>query len=210
MRPPRANAEGAEASSRLHELIDSLEHRPVSELSCHEGHCCVVARKWLQAMARAAASEFSPHPWPIAHRWRWGPTRWPIHWCEAVRAGELDCGALAEFSVLVFQAAGHKPLRVQLIQRFPEELTGHWVSRWRSMPETQRWIWGDLVYHEAVAIETAGNLTLWNPSESRWLTSEEGLVVALRLHADASAPAPQVRPAWGSRVVEQGRWMTFR
>lgn len=67
-----------------------LANRPVSRFSTHAGSCCRIARQWFECMARAAMRSWGPEPRWITERWKWGPTVWPIHWCEAVTSHELD------------------------------------------------------------------------------------------------------------------------
>ena len=63
----------------------------VSMLGDH-GPCCDRARAWLVAMGRShdfASTDglaFAGPRW-LTERWAWGPTRWPIAWCEAFAAG---------------------------------------------------------------------------------------------------------------------------
>ena len=75
------------------------------------GACCARARDWLVATSRsmdfASTDGFmlSAPRW-LTHRFGWGPTRWPISWCEAVRQKTIDCGIFAAFAREIFSAKG--------------------------------------------------------------------------------------------------------
>src|SRR5215467_8611841 len=94
---------------------DTFEHaewvRASGSVLAHHGPCCDRARAWLIAMARSqdfACTDgltFAAPRW-IARRWVWGPTRWPIAWCEAVKAEKIDCGVFAAFAREIFRAKG--------------------------------------------------------------------------------------------------------
>ena len=81
----------------------------------HHGPCCDRARAWLTAMGRSY--DFSSTdglamagPRWITQRWAWGPTRWPIAWCEAVRAEVIDCGVFGAFALELFRAKASTPI----------------------------------------------------------------------------------------------------
>lgn len=81
----------------------------------HHGACCDRARGWIVAMARShdfAATDGLDYTAPrwLTRRWRWGPTRWPIAWCEAVRAEAIDCGVFAAFAVEISAQRASMPI----------------------------------------------------------------------------------------------------
>ena len=204
-----ANAR-AVGRGELANVLQSLEGRRASILSSHGGQCCDVAGGWFRSMARAAANEFDPHPWPVASRWPWGPTRWPLYWCEAVIAKELDCGALAALSAVALSEAGRETLRVQLLQRFSREFTEHWERRWRATPDSQPWIWGDLAYHEVVGLKAGESLRLWNPTESCWITAsaqpQTGRILAMRVLPNEGAGNAPREIYWEGNGIPLGQW----
>src|SRR5574342_271092 len=73
--------------------------QPPSQLVDHGHDCCRVARAWLVSLdysldsVLASADRFRGPGW-IRDRYPWGPSRWPLSWCEVVVAEQLDCGAL--------------------------------------------------------------------------------------------------------------------
>ena len=70
-----------------------------SHISSHRGgDCCSLALSWLRGMAASHADDRTGR-WVRDHG-QWGPSRWPLHWCEAAREEVLDCGALAALASL--------------------------------------------------------------------------------------------------------------
>ena len=193
-------APGVEPDERLTTLLENLEEKPVSRLTRHTAACCEAAESWFRSTARAAARRFDEEPRWISERWRWGPTTWPIAWCEAIRARALDCGALADFAEAAFEEAGREVMRVQLIEQASREECEQWAARWAAVPSTPRWIWGRLVYHEVVGVLNGENVRVWNPTDGVWqerLVSRVAHVRAIRLLTWLRART-QVSTAWPS------------
>ena len=108
--------------------VAEWEHFPASSILHHGRRCCRVAREWLFSMDFSQLSGGDPLTGPrwIARRYAWGPSRWPISWCEAVEQKNLDCGALAALAAEVFAARGVRAFPAQFIQQFTEDATRHW------------------------------------------------------------------------------------
>lgn len=197
----------------LSEVLLTLERKPPSTFLTHDALCCRVACSWFQTMARSTVGTLDDGPGPLIQRWHWGPCVWPLRWCQAVRARELDCGGLAQLAETALSQAGHSVVRIQLINRVSPECAAHWATRWSAVPCAPRWVWGDLVYHEAVGVVSDGALRVWDPTESRWhvseTRSEHGQSVAIRIPvpeaADVAIPPRSLR--WEFRVLPLGRWM---
>src|SRR5215203_96792 len=70
------------------------EHMPPSTFRHHGRRCCKAARDWIVSMDHSQLSGHSVNTGPrwIRQRFAWGPTAWPICWCEAVKEKILDCG----------------------------------------------------------------------------------------------------------------------
>src|SRR4051794_34857828 len=106
---------------------DTLERKEWARASAstlaHHGPCCDKARAWLIAMGRShdyASTDglaFAAPRW-LAKRYTWGPTRWPIGWCEAVRATSIDCGVFAVFALEVFRAKGVEAYAGQVLRSY--------------------------------------------------------------------------------------------
>jgi hypothetical protein len=162
-------------------------------------------------MARSHHSRVGQEPAWITDRWSWGPNPWPLFWCEAIEATELDCGALAELAASALRATGAEVCRVQLVESFDPDSVAHWRARWEGVAGGEPWIWGFLVYHEAVGVLAAAALRIWDPTEGTWRTlsgmNESGRIVALRLVADpvAEAQTPHVL-GWEGLELPVGRW----
>jgi len=155
-------------SNEVIAVQQALAGRHSSFLASHAGTCCIVARRWFDALASAAGHQFPGPPTWIRERWSWGPTNWPLYWCEAVTAKALDCGALAALSRHAFEACGVRAYSVQLIERFDDRTVAHWKETWRGV-RVLPWWWGDLVYHEAVVAFAGGSPFLWDPTDNRVL-----------------------------------------
>jgi len=160
-------------------------------------------------MAQAAAREFGSEPWPLAERWLWGPTVWPLPWCQAVQNRELDCGGLAHLAEIALVAAGNQVVRAELIERSAPDRTEHWAVRWSAVPNAPRWIWGDLTYHEAVGVLAGSKLRVWDPTEHGWRDSGSGnagsKTLAIRLVPGETSAGPAF-VEWSGRQLEMGSW----
>lgn len=191
----------------LEGLLTDLADRPASMLASHEARCCQVAQGWIRAMARSLTHDAIGPSWVTA-RWCWGPGRWPLAWCEAVRRTELDCGALAHLAEVALQEAGQTVIRVQLVELHTAEQCEQWAVRWQSVPEAPQWIWGNLVYHEAVGVLAGAELRLWDPTDGRWRgpAGEAGKLRAIRLVRTSEGPEPPDSLNWTGRTLPIGRW----
>ncbi len=198
---------GATGPTTLEHLLRLLGDRPISLIHSHDAPCCRQALAWFRTIARAASRMYGPEPRWLSERWTWGPTRWPLAWCEAVRSRELDCGALAHMAAIAFAEVGREVARLQLLERCDRDLVEHWAEKWRPLDGEVSWIWDDLVYHEEVGVLEGGTLRLWNPSEGCWRLAESPSpgqgILAMRVHA-----AGEMELRWGVYPVAPGRWIT--
>jgi hypothetical protein len=184
---------------------------PASTLSHHGAACCRVAREWVVATDYAQLGGESALAGPrwIRHRYPWGPSRWPIHWCEAVRRKTLDCGALAALAHEVFLARGVRSFPAQLIQQFSEDAARDWQRRWEGEQAPASWIKEDLIYHEGCAVVTAADeIKVWDASAGWWVNPRQpggyGGLLALRIF-DAQAE-PETAYRWGAHRVAPNVW----
>jgi len=190
---------------------DPWAARGPSTLADHGTECCTTARAWFHAMNRSLWRGQGGPTW-IRRRWDWGPTRWPLHWCEAVEAKELCCGAQAALSIEAFRARGVDAVPVQLVQRYEAHDVPHWHSRWERGGANSAWAGSAPateahVYHEACALLEDGALRVWNPTASAWLPPEQlqgyASVVAIRV----GGAVPDGRTGtWGSLRLALGEW----
>ena len=192
------------------QVFDKWRNFPVSRISHHGQKCCEMAREWLNAMDYSelnGSSVFSGPRW-IRQRYNWGPTKWPIHWCEAVNRRSLDCGAQAALAHEVFVMRGIECYRVQLVQQFSVETTTQWAERWSAEETSVFWIDRNLIYHECCAVMCGHNeIKLWDASAGCWINPIQfngyGTLRALRLFA---AQEKQVIFKWGEHIITANRW----
>ena len=146
----------------------------------------------------------------IRQRYSWGPSSWPIYWCEAVEAKVLDCGALAAISRDLFTARGIECYATQFIQRYSADASENWLASWEGEQNcAPHWIRDDLVYHEGCAIMTErGQIRIWDPTPSWWVKSKQfegyGSVLALRINVHGPNAANSFE--WGEHSIRPNHW----
>ncbi len=173
--------------SLVKEFASELEPHPVSQLFSHDAICCRSAKAWFTSVAGAFAFQNPGPPGWIRERWDWGPTQWPLSWCEAVRADKLDCGALAALARHAFRAYGMKNYAAQLIQRFDNDAVANWQTTWEQENADAGWIRGNLAYHEAVLVERPDGFQIWDPTDNTWMDHQSrgyGEIMAIRFKMD--------------------------
>jgi len=191
---------------------DRWENFPYSCLSRHDEACCEIARDWVQAMdfAQLNGADLTSGPRWLRARYKWGPSSWPMHWCEVVARKTLDCGAHAALSREAFAARGLIAFPAQLVQRYSEDATDQWCCSWAAQDASCHWLDGEHIYHEATALLIGDmEVKLWDGSAGSWIEPRQseggyGSVTAIRIFADgAYAPA---QFAWGGRKIDDNVW----
>ena len=190
--------EANSAAARLDEQLaperlasERWENFPYTCLSHHGSACCEIAREWLVGMdfAQLNGADLSSGPRWLRSRYKWGPSAWPMHWCEAVRRKVIDCGAHAALSRELFAARGLVAFPAQLVQRYSDEATDEWQRNWSEEQASCHWLDGEHIYHEATALLVGeGEVKIWDGSSASWIDSRQrsagyGSVVALRIHS---------------------------
>jgi hypothetical protein len=201
----------------MHSVAPAILERPewvrasASVLGRH-GACCDRARDWLCAMARSydfAATDGLIYAGPswLAKRYQWGPTRWPIAWCEAVAAKVVDCGVFAAFARAIFHAKGIDAYPGQVLREFAEASTAHWQERWAAVPGAFNWIGERIVYHE-VCVVTVGpdEARVYDPTDAVWL--DPGIRRGHGSHVAIRAEVPTAM-SWGGHLLGNGQWVTI-
>jgi hypothetical protein len=199
----------------LHAAIDAWQDFPSSELSEHPRPCCRIAREWLLAMdaSQMPAGERLAGPRWIRQRVTWGPSRWPLYWCEAVAAKTLDCGALAALAKAAFRGRGVRCHTAQFIQQYTKGDSCHWYRSWELAQAEVHWIQEDLVYHEACAVLVRDDeIRIWDPTASWWVDPKQvfgySAVIAARvLVADYDLPR---HLTWGPHRIPLNRWQPLQ
>ena len=191
--------------------VEKWQHFPASVLSHHGQACCQMAREWVLSMDYSQLNAASPHTGPrwLRQKYRWGPSSWPIHWCEAIQQKTLDCGALAALAHEVFTARGVRSYPAQLIQQFTENDTRQWYKRWESDESSMHWIKEDLIYHEGCAVVVRDNeIKIWDPSAGWWINPRQfggyGALLVLRISTKQTESHTDFN--WGAHRVAPNRW----
>jgi hypothetical protein len=180
---------------------------PYSCLSHHGAACCDVAREWVIAMDFAqlnGGDKLSGPRW-MREKYQWGPSPWPMHWCELVGRKVIDCGAHSALAHEAFVARGVTAFRAQFIQRYSADALAQWRGKWGEEQVSQHWIGEDVIYHEGNAIlDGAGQLKLWDSSAACWLNPRNvtgyGSLAAVRVFG----PSEALR--WGEHRIEPNVW----
>ena len=208
------------AAGRLDEQLapdrlpsEPWENFPYSCLSHHGAACCEIAREWVLAMdfAQLNGADLSSGPRWLRARYKWGPSSWPMHWCEVVRRKVIDCGAHAALSREAFAARGLVAFPAQLVQRYSEEATEQWRGSWSEEQASCHWLDGEHIYHEATApLVGEREVKIWDGSSASWVDPRQpgggyGSVVAVRIFADPQFVTPDGF-AWGERRIEPNVW----
>jgi hypothetical protein len=177
----------------------------------HGKQCCSIAREWIFSTDYSQLNGEHPLTGPrwIRQKYTWGPSRWPISWCEAVEQKTLDCGALAAISHEVFTTRGVVSYPAQFIQQYSEDSTHHWRKKWDGKEVATHWIKEDLIYHEGCAVTVRDNeIRIWDSSAGWWVNPKQfggyGGMLALRVFA------PQIDLSsdfiWGSQRIIPNQW----
>jgi hypothetical protein len=185
------------------------ESFPHSSLSHHAARCCDVAREWVLATdySQLDGGALLTGPRWLRHRYTWGPSRWPLHWCEAVERKTLDCGALAALSREVFAARGLTAFPAQFVQQYNSDAALHWQKRWDGDEASTHWVTEELIYHEGCAVVVSEReIKLWDASAGWWIGARQrggyGALVALRVFA----PGTGASFKWGAHEIDANRW----
>lgn len=202
------------------QALARVEKRLPSFISDHGGECCRAARTWFRCLSVAAASRNPGPPTWIRERWEWGPSEWPLHWCQIPGLKTLDCGALACLARTALGHTGAIVLPVQLLEGFDTSAVEQWRAVWESCPAAApSWTWESIAYHEAAAILDNGRLSIWDPTDSHFVeaTPKQGYasVLAVRITSEPSARESAGRgtadaPQWNGRSVAFNRWVHIR
>lgn len=192
-------------------LVKRWEKIQPSAILDHGKMCCKMAREWLLAMDLSLRVNDCPICAPrwIRERYEWGPSHWPLYWCEVEGSNMLDCVALAALAREIFLARGVIAFPVQLVQQFSEQDLHHWRKKWLKAGQSPDWIIGTHVYHEACAVVVHENyIKIWDPTDNFWIYPDQypgyGATLAIRVIAPFSAPNILV---WGNHQIIPNQWI---
>lgn len=203
------NGDAAPASAPADRASDRWESFPFSSLSHHGEECCNIAREWVIAndFAQLNGGDLLTGPRWLRQKFEWGPSAWPLHWCDAVSRKVIDCGAHAALAHEVFAARGLTAYRAQFVQRYSADATSQWRHRWGDEQVSDHWITDDVIYHEGNALPGEnGTVKLWDGSAGWWLNPRQaggyGGLVAVRIFAgDGAEPLN-----WGEHRIVPNEW----
>jgi hypothetical protein len=185
---------------------------PNSHISHHGAACCDIAHEWLIAYDHAqlnGGDVLTGPRWMREHS-TWGPSAWPIHWCEAVDAKVVDCGVHAAIAHEAFVARGVRAFRAQFIQRYTPDAAASWRENWAKERVSDHWIDGDVIYHEGNAVVIGDNtVKLWDGSAGWWINPRGnggyGSLVAVRIEVGPDQVSDDLW--WGERRIRLNQWV---
>jgi len=192
---------------------DRWESFPPSRLSHHGKACCDIAREWVVGMdfAQLNGGDLTSGPRWLREKYKWGPSPWPIHWCEAVKRKTIDCGAHAALALEAFTARGLTAFPAQLVQKYSEDSTEQWRGKWAEEDVSCHWLDGEHIYHEVTALQVGEDeVKIWDASAGSWINPRQaggyGSLVAIRIVADGQwGGGDGLR--WGERRIKPGLWV---
>ncbi len=186
-------------------------HWNVTTISHHGSACCETLREWIGAIDCSALNGGSIYSGPrwLRERFGWGPSVYPIHWCDIGTMKKIDCGVHAALAHEIFTRRGVRSYRAQIVQEFSADATLQWHSQWNENQAVTDWINGRNIYHEAVAVTIAdGNLKLWDPSAAVWIDPPKraggyGSLLSVKVTAREGTRPLQ----WGDHLLEPNHWL---
>ena len=210
---PETVTKGSLNGKRLSDTVfKKWKDWPPSQISHHGRICCEIAREWVTATDYSSLNggHIMSGPRWLRHRFQWGPSSYPLFWCEAVRKNTLDCGALAALAHEVFTIRGVRAYRVQLVQRYSRVATEQWSNSWAGDGVPTQWLNKDLIYHEGCAAAVNDNeIKVWDASAGSWIDPKAsdgyGALLALKVNAGSDAGAL----TWGKFILEPNTWRTL-
>ncbi len=196
----------------LSDVLNRVIARMPAHLSMHSSSCCTRARSWFITMAccTGAQDDYSSLSW-IHSQWEWGPSKWPMYWCEILEREKLDCGVLADLADLALQEKGKKTIRIQLIEEYDIYVCQNWRQVFSGAGCCVDWIHGCMVYHEVTGYIVGEDLKIWDPSDNNLVIfqnnapKQHGRVVAIRLAPSELVPSESII-LWCGLQLSVGSW----
>ncbi len=195
-----------------------IEH-PSSSIVHHERSCCEEARLWFLAYARSMEGwtssqyQLKPPAW-LSQLFTWGPSPWPISWCQVFKEKKIDCGVFAALAREVFKAQGFDAHPAQALLSYNQNCTEHWKDLWRkgsrkidqnSRREVFPWVGDHVVYHEACILEMPnGEARFYDSTFSNWLEPQKRVGFGALLAVRSECPRLLI---WGDKTLSCGEWV---
>jgi hypothetical protein len=185
---------------------------PGSSLGHHGAACCDTAREWIVAMdqSQLTGGELLTGPRWLRKRYEWGPSPWPMHWCELVERKVIDCGAHSALAHEAFTARGLTAFRAQFVQRYDADAMAQWRTKWSAEKVSDHWLGDDVIYHEGNALLVGEDeVKLWDASAGWWINPRQtpgyGSLAAVRIFADGQwGGGDGFR--WGEHRIKPNVW----
>ncbi|MCA1589003.1 MAG: hypothetical protein LC734_01170 [Acidobacteria bacterium] len=197
--------------SRRAEVYEPWVDWEPSQISHHGTPCCEIARRWLcdADFSFLNGGSLATGPRWLSQKFKWGASRYPIHWCEAVRRDTLDCGVLSAFAHEVLRSRGIRRFRTQFVQQFSELAGEQWATSWADSGASLDWIGRGHIYHEGNAVAVSENeIKIWDASAGWWVDSRTtagyGSTRALKITCDKI----QIFK-WGEHLITANEWTTL-
>ncbi len=198
----------------LQNTINRFDAKRPSHLLTHpSGRCCSRVHSWFKAMAYSYGIMNLGLPYWLHDQWEWGPSKWPMYWCEILKNKTIDCGVFAELAEVALKETGQKTMRVQSIEEYSSDVCQNWEHLWSSADCCGDWINGIFVYHEMVGL-VHEDLKIWDPVDNHFITfskranKQQGRMVAIRLIPSDTFP-PEKVGLWGLQLKE-GVWHNLK
>ena len=188
-----------------------MEH-PTSSIVHHEASCCEEARLWFLAYARSMeignVSQFEIRtPIWLQQLFSWGPSSWPISWCELIKSKVIDCGVFAALAREIFEVQGHQVHPAQALLSYNETCTHHWKALWKNSKAKGvfPWVGDQIVYHELCVLEMQdGSAKFYDSTFGGWYRAQPRLGFGALLALKSECPRLL---RWGDRAIACGEWI---
>ncbi len=190
-----------------------MEH-PTSSILHHDRSCCEEARLWFLSYARtmeigSPSEQNIRAPSWLSKLFKWGPSQWPISWCDVVKEKMVDCGVFAALAREIFAAQGHQVHPAQALLHYNSECTSHWKDLWQEASKTKRdlfpWVGTEIVYHELCVLEMPDQRarvydSTWGFWHVPYRRNGFGGLLAFRTEC------PRLL-RWGDKTISCGEWI---
>lgn len=192
-----------------------VEH-PTSALVHHEAACCEEARMWFLTLARSMEGWAGGHfelkaPTWLSQKFEWGPSPWPMSWCELLKTEQIDCGVFAFLAREIFTAQGVNAYGGQCLLNYNQVCTDHWKDLWKDrMPNAHEcksfdWIGQHVVYHEVCIVEMPDqSAKVYDATFNQWYEPEGRLGFGGLLAIRSECPRLL---RWGKHTLSYGEWI---
>lgn len=192
--------------------IDKFDSQLPSAISHHGNRCCDIAKNWFFAMDKSHLTSDGASLMPIwiREKYKWGPSKWPIYWCEAVESEFLDCGAQAALYHQSIRTRGINTFLTQMVLWHTEQDCDHWNRMWKQNEIVCNWISSPFVYHEVCTVLFEGQSTsqIWDPENNYWIDPHQGFgynrPVAIRIFSNQHSNI-----VWGKTEIECNKWVNL-